>query len=83
VFRGVAAGRYMFQASLKGTHAAMTVDVGWVSTELSGNFQLTTGWRTYSVEVPLVREDHTHFFYWSVKGGGSLLIDNISITRIG
>jgi hypothetical protein len=83
VFPGVAAGRYMFQASLKSTHAAMTVDVGWVSTELSGNFQLTTGWRTYSVEALLVYESQISFFYLSIKGGGSLFIDNISITRIG
>jgi len=39
----------------------------------------------FSVEVPVEREEENPLFRWKVKGvvGNSLLIDNISITRIG
>jgi hypothetical protein len=79
-------GRYMFQASLKGSHAGMTVRVGWLHSVFFGDFQLVAGqWRTFSVEVPLQRQDENPTFGWGVNGpvGCSLLIDNISITRIG
>ncbi|OQR29559.1 hypothetical protein BWR59_19005 [Pseudomonas sp. Bc-h] len=85
-FAAPAVGRYRFQASLKGSHAGMTVNVGWSSSELVGNFQIVAGqWRMFSVEVPVEREEENPLFRWKVKGvvGNSLLIDNISITRIG
>jgi hypothetical protein len=80
-----AKGRYMFQASLKGSHAGMTVAVGWMGEEFPGSFQLTTEWRTYSVEAPMIYGGGTRAFCFSVKGpvGDSFLADNISITRIG
>jgi hypothetical protein len=85
-FEGTPVGRYMFQASLKGSHAGMTVDVHWTLSGNFGNFQIAAGqWRTYSVEVPLQAVTADTLFTWVVKGavGNSLLIDNISITRIG